>query len=124
MSDGWIVKYGALYISHTLHSTPLTPLTLYTLHTLRLSHSTCHALHTQHLSYSSPLPLSQQLHSHKEQKISAKVDKSTAVMALDVRTRLMLYKLVNSGAVAEVHGTISTGKESVVIYAKGGLSVA
>ena len=31
----------------------------------------------------------------------------------------MLYKLVNSGAVAEVHGTISTGKESVVVYAKG-----
>jgi len=64
------------------------------------------------------------VHSHKEQKISAKVrdkvDKSTAEMALDTRTRLMLYKLVNSGAVAEVHGTISTGKESVVIYAKGG----
>jgi len=64
------------------------------------------------------------VHSHKEQKISAKVrdkvDKSTANMALDPRTRLMLYKLVNSGAVTEVHGTISTGKESVVIYAKGG----
>lgn len=64
------------------------------------------------------------VHSHKEQKISQKVrdkvDKSTAVMALDPRTRLMLYKLVNSGGVSEVHGTISTGKESVVIYAKGG----
>ena len=69
------------------------------------------------------LLLPSQVHSHKEQKISAKVrdkvDKSTAEMALDTRTRLMLYKLVNSGAVAEVHGTISTGKESVVIYAKG-----
>jgi len=58
------------------------------------------------------------VHSHKEQKISAKVrdkvDKSTATMALDTRTRLMLYKLVNSGAVAEVH------EESVVVYAKGG----
>jgi len=64
------------------------------------------------------------VHSHKEQKISQKVrdkvDKSTAVMALDPRTRLMLYKLVNSGAITEVHGTISTGKESVVVYAKGG----
>ena len=40
-------------------------------------------------------------------------------MALDPRTRLMLYKLVNSGAITEVHGTISTGKESVVVYAKG-----
>jgi len=64
------------------------------------------------------------VHSHKEQKISAKVrdkvDKSTAEMALDTRTRLILYKLVNSGAITEVHGTISTGKESVVIYAKGG----
>lgn len=64
------------------------------------------------------------VHSHKEQKISQKVrdkvDNSTAVMALDTRTRLMLYKLVNFGAVTEVHGTISTGKESVVIYAKGG----
>ena len=63
------------------------------------------------------------MHSHKEQKISQKVrdkvDKSTAVMALDPRTRLMLYKLVNAGAITEVHGTISTGKESVVVYAKG-----
>jgi RIO kinase 3 len=64
------------------------------------------------------------VHSYKEQKVSKKVrdkvDKSTTVMAVDARTRLMLYKLVNLGAVAEVQGTISTGKESVVIYAKGG----
>ena len=41
-------------------------------------------------------------------------------MAVDSRTRIMLYKLVNNGLLDSITGTISTGKEAVVIHAYGG----
>jgi hypothetical protein len=43
-------------------------------------------------------------------------EKATHALALDATTRLMLYKLVNSGTIDEVHGCLSTGKESVVFH--------
>ncbi|CAG0888226.1 unnamed protein product [Darwinula stevensoni] len=64
------------------------------------------------------------LHSMSEEKRTARVhdkmEKSTAMMALDPKTRLLIYKWVNSGMLDSVDGTISTGKESVVIHAQGG----
>ena len=39
---------------------------------------------------------------------------------MDEKTRLILYKLTNSGVLEEVHGVFSTGKESVVLHADGG----
>ena len=40
--------------------------------------------------------------------------------ALDENTRLILYKMVNNGMLDSLSGIISTGKEAVVIHAKGG----
>lgn len=40
--------------------------------------------------------------------------------AVDPKTRLIMYKLVNSGLLEAVNGIISCGKESVVFHADGG----
>jgi len=40
--------------------------------------------------------------------------------AVDPKTRLIMYKLVNSGILEAVNGIISCGKESVVFHADGG----
>lgn len=39
---------------------------------------------------------------------------------MDPKTRLLLYKMVNSGMLETITGCISTGKESVVFHAYGG----
>jgi serine/threonine-protein kinase RIO1 len=41
-------------------------------------------------------------------------------MALDSKTRLILYKLVNSEVLESIGGVISTGKEALILYAPGG----
>ncbi len=40
--------------------------------------------------------------------------------AVDEKTRLMLYKLVNSGLLESVGGIVSSGKEAVVMHGIGG----
>lgn len=40
--------------------------------------------------------------------------------AVDPKTRLLMYKMVNSGILETITGCISTGKESVVFHAYGG----
>ena len=40
--------------------------------------------------------------------------------AVDPRTRLLMYKMVNAGVLENINGCISTGKESVVFHADGG----
>ncbi len=64
-------------------------------------------------------------HSMKEEKYSHKVhdrkEHATHDQALDPKTRIMLYKLVNSEVLDGISGCISTGKEAVVFHAKGGL---
>jgi len=64
------------------------------------------------------------LHSMKEEKHSMKVhekkEHATHEHALDENTRLILYKMVNNGMLDSLSGIISTGKEAVVIHAKGG----
>ncbi|XP_029001978.1 serine/threonine-protein kinase RIO3 [Betta splendens] len=63
-------------------------------------------------------------HCHSEQRRSAKLhekkEHSTAEQAVDPRTRLLMYKMVNSGVLENINGCISTGKESVVFHADGG----
>ncbi|XP_075441178.1 serine/threonine-protein kinase RIO3 [Ascaphus truei] len=63
-------------------------------------------------------------HSISEQRRSARVhDKkevSTAEKVVDPKTRLLLYKMVNSGVLESINGCVSTGKESVVFHANGG----
>ena len=40
--------------------------------------------------------------------------------AIDPKTTLIMYKLVNSGILEAINGVISAGKESVVFHADGG----
>ena len=49
-----------------------------------------------------------------------KSDRATSEQVLDPRTRLILFKLLNSGYLAEIDGCLSTGKEANVYYARGG----
>uniref|UniRef100_A0AAX7UH35 Serine/threonine-protein kinase RIO3 n=1 Tax=Astatotilapia calliptera TaxID=8154 RepID=A0AAX7UH35_ASTCA len=50
-------------------------------------------------------------------KNTARMDNEQAV---DPRTRLLMYKMVNAGVLENINGCISTGKESVVFHADGG----
>ncbi|XP_046863792.1 serine/threonine-protein kinase RIO3-like isoform X2 [Xenia sp. Carnegie-2017] len=63
-------------------------------------------------------------HSIKEEKLSyrlhEKKEHSTHEQALDPKTRLLLYKLVNAEILDEINGCISTGKEACVFHAFGG----
>jgi len=47
-------------------------------------------------------------------------DRATSEQVLDPRTRLILFKLLNSGYLNEIDGCLSTGKEANVYYAKAG----
>ncbi|XP_074656849.1 serine/threonine-protein kinase RIO3-like isoform X2 [Tubulanus polymorphus] len=57
-------------------------------------------------------------------KLHEKKEHSTAEMAVDPRTRLIMYKLVNGEVLDSISGVISTGKESVVFHAHGGTSTS
>ncbi|CAM6125327.1 unnamed protein product [Calypogeia fissa] len=46
-----------------------------------------------------------------------KADRATVEQALDPRTRMVLFKLLNRGVFQEIHGCISTGKEANVYHA-------
>ncbi|KAM3842361.1 serine/threonine-protein kinase RIO3 [Diretmus argenteus] len=63
-------------------------------------------------------------HCYSEQRRSARLhekkEHSTAEQAVDPRTRLLMYKMVNAGILDNINGCISTGKESVVFHANGG----
>jgi RIO kinase 3 len=57
---------------------------------------------------------------NKLKSCSKAEEKSTFEMAIDVKMRLLLYKLVNARLLQSIHGIISTGKEAVILYAEGG----
>ncbi|EDV23270.1 uncharacterized protein TRIADDRAFT_28003 [Trichoplax adhaerens] len=63
-------------------------------------------------------------HSFREDRQShrlhEKKEHSTHEQALDEKTRLLIYKLVNNGTLENVGGCFSTGKEACVFYATGG----
>jgi len=67
-------------------------------------------------------------HSYREERQShrlhEKKEHSTHEQALDPKTRLMLYKMVNNGTLDDVNGCISTGKEACVFHANGGRLVS
>jgi RIO kinase 1 len=46
-----------------------------------------------------------------------KSDRATAEQVLDPKTRLILFQMIQKGAVSEIYGTISTGKEANVYHA-------
>ena len=47
-------------------------------------------------------------------------ERATVENVMDPRTRMILYKLVNSGFLQEINGCVSTGKEANVYYAVSG----
>ena len=59
-----------------------------------------------------------------EQKRAARLhdkhEKATATMALDPKSRLLLYRLIDNQVLEGIHGVISTGKEAVILHAEGG----
>uniref|UniRef100_A0AAY5KFD3 Serine/threonine-protein kinase RIO3 n=1 Tax=Esox lucius TaxID=8010 RepID=A0AAY5KFD3_ESOLU len=63
-------------------------------------------------------------HCYSEQRRSSRLhekkEHSTAEQAVDPKTRLLMYKMVNAGVLENINGCISTGKESVVFHAAGG----
>lgn len=65
-------------------------------------------------------------HSKKEERnamrIHEKQEYSTHEKALDEKARLILYKMVNNGTLDSISGIVSTGKEAVVLHARGGQS--
>ncbi|XP_064605652.1 serine/threonine-protein kinase RIO1-like [Liolophura sinensis] len=46
-----------------------------------------------------------------------KADRATAEQVMDPRTRMILFKMLNRGVIAEISGCISTGKEANVYHA-------
>ncbi|XP_055944116.1 serine/threonine-protein kinase RIO3-like [Argiope bruennichi] len=59
--------------------------------------------------------------SKRGQRLHEKKEKSTAEKALDEKTHLILYKLVNNQMLESLTGCISTGKEACVYHAWSGL---
>jgi len=53
--------------------------------------------------------------------LKQEVVKPTTEGVLDGRTRLLLYKMFNTGLLKEIHGCISQGKEARVYHAVGGI---
>jgi serine/threonine-protein kinase RIO1 len=58
--------------------------------------------------------------SEKRPNYYGRDDRATSEQVLDPRTRLILFKLLNTGYIGEIDGCLSTGKEANVYYARGG----
>ena len=48
------------------------------------------------------------------------MDKSTTEQAIDPKTKVLLFKMVNGGILDGINGVISTGKEAVILHGDGG----
>jgi RIO kinase 1 len=55
----------------------------------------------------------------KRNNFQDRADRATSEQVLDPRTRLILFKLLNTGYISEIDGCLSTGKEANVYYARG-----
>ncbi|XP_004019191.1 serine/threonine-protein kinase RIO1 [Ovis aries] len=51
-------------------------------------------------------------------RIKDKADRATVEQVLDPRTRMILFKMLTRGVIAEINGCISTGKEANVYHAR------
>jgi RIO kinase 3 len=62
-----------------------------------------------------------QAHANKAEKhrmrVTEKKDTSTSDMAIDSKTRLILFRLINASVIDQVNGAISSGKEAAVFHA-------
>ena len=56
----------------------------------------------------------------RKHRIQDKEERAVTDQAVDPKTRVLLFKLVNGGVLDSVNGVISTGKEAVIMHAEGG----
>lgn len=56
----------------------------------------------------------------RKNRIGDKIDISTTDQAIDPKTKVLLFKMVNGGILDGINGVISTGKEAVILHADGG----
>ena len=56
----------------------------------------------------------------RKNRIGDKIDISTTDQAIDPKTKVLLFKMVNGGILDAINGVISTGKEAVILHADGG----
>lgn len=59
-------------------------------------------------------------HEAERVRVRDKVERATAEQVLDRKTRIILFKLLNRGLVAQINGCVSTGKEANVYHATAG----
>ena len=52
-------------------------------------------------------------------RLHEKKEKSSAEKAVDEKSRILLFKLINRGILETINGVISTGKESIVLHSRG-----
>ena len=50
-------------------------------------------------------------------RVKDKADRATVENAIDPRTRMVLFKMLNKGLFSEIHGCVATGKEANVYHA-------
>ena len=55
-------------------------------------------------------------------KLNDKQEKATSTMALDPKSRLIIFRMVDSNILERLNGAVSTGKEAVIFHAEGGIS--
>jgi len=82
----------------------------------KLNLSTCTS--TSH-SVSNSISKMHQLATTKKASHTGRDDRATSEQCLDPRTRLILFRLLNTGFLQLLDGCLSTGKEANVYYAKG-----
>lgn len=63
------------------------------------------------------MTMSNRFATHNASKNVDRSERATTENVMDPRTRLILYKLVNTGMLKEINGCVSTGKEANVYYA-------
>jgi len=56
----------------------------------------------------------------RKNRLQDKEERAVAEQAVDPKTRVLLFKLVNGGVLDAINGVISTGKEAVIMHADGG----
>merc|ERR1712168_488009 len=56
-------------------------------------------------------------HHIQSSRVKDRKDRATVEQELDPRTKMILYKLLNKGMIAEINGCVSTGKEANVYHA-------
>ena len=66
----------------------------------------------------------QNLEIHKRTLNTDRNDRATSEQVLDPRTRLILFKMLNTGFLEKLDGCLSTGKEANVYYAVAGKTAA